>query len=217
MNCRTFVHELSRDQPKTTKELLDIATRHASGKEAVVAIFVQGDEKAAPNSGRGASLKAVVRGTKRSAKGDKRGLKQRSQQVTVTTSCDEGGNDKEVDDSDEELVATVECDFKHQACQPADHIEKLLEATCPNYVYPVRHKLKECTMMTNYMTMGTFAKGKKPKGDSVGKATAPFFEEKAVRSISDGPTPPPHEFMRKLKLISRAVITISMATLVYLH
>jgi hypothetical protein len=31
----TLVHELSHDQPKTMKELLDIATRHTSGEEAV--------------------------------------------------------------------------------------------------------------------------------------------------------------------------------------
>jgi hypothetical protein len=30
------VHELGRDQPKTTKEMLDIATRRAFGEEAVV-------------------------------------------------------------------------------------------------------------------------------------------------------------------------------------
>jgi hypothetical protein len=29
-------------------------------------------------------------------------------------------------------------------------------------------------MMKNYMTMGTFAKGKKPKGDSVGKGRRLF-------------------------------------------
>jgi hypothetical protein len=40
------VHELGRDQPKTTKELLDITTRHASGEEAVRAVFIQGDGKA---------------------------------------------------------------------------------------------------------------------------------------------------------------------------
>jgi hypothetical protein len=34
------MHELSCDQPKTTKELLDIATRHASGEEAIRAVFV---------------------------------------------------------------------------------------------------------------------------------------------------------------------------------
>jgi hypothetical protein len=49
-----------------------------------------------------------------------------------------------------------------------DSNKKLLEATCPNHTYPVRHKLKECTMMNNYMTTGTFARSKKPEGDSMG-------------------------------------------------
>jgi hypothetical protein len=48
MNYRTLVHELGQDQPKTMKELLNIATRHASDEEVVRATFVQGDEKAAP-------------------------------------------------------------------------------------------------------------------------------------------------------------------------
>jgi hypothetical protein len=46
-------------------------------------------------------------------------------------------------------------------------------------------------MMKNYMTTGTFAKGKKPEGGPVGKAATPFLEEKAVMSICSGPTPPP--------------------------
>jgi hypothetical protein len=46
-------------------------------------------------------------------------------------------------------------------------------------------------MMKNYMTTGTFTKGKKPKGDSVGKAAVPFTEEKAVMLIYGRPAPPP--------------------------
>jgi hypothetical protein len=46
-------------------------------------------------------------------------------------------------------------------------------------MYPVSHKLKESTTM-NYMTMGTFARGKKPEGDSTGKVATPFPKEKAV-------------------------------------
>jgi hypothetical protein len=65
MNYQTLVHELSRDQPKTIKELLDIATRHASGEEAIGAIFVQNCGKVALSGGRGALLKAVGKGTKR--------------------------------------------------------------------------------------------------------------------------------------------------------
>jgi hypothetical protein len=48
---------------------------------------------------------------------------------------------------DEELVVAVGREFKRQTRQPTDHFEKLLEATCPNHMYPIRHKLKECTMM----------------------------------------------------------------------
>jgi hypothetical protein len=62
----------------------------------------------------------------------------------MTTSCDEGDNDKDASDSDEELITIAERDIKRQAQQPADHFEKVLEATCPNHTYPVGHRLKEC-------------------------------------------------------------------------
>jgi hypothetical protein len=45
------VHGLGRDQPKTTKELLNITTRHASDEEALRAVFIQGDRKAAVTPG----------------------------------------------------------------------------------------------------------------------------------------------------------------------
>jgi hypothetical protein len=67
------VHELSREQPKTMKERLDIATRHASGKEVVGAIFMHNSGKAAPTGGRGASTIATDKGTLRGIKSDKRG------------------------------------------------------------------------------------------------------------------------------------------------
>jgi hypothetical protein len=37
--CVSLVHKLGRKGPRTIKELLDIATNHASGEEAVGAIF----------------------------------------------------------------------------------------------------------------------------------------------------------------------------------
>jgi hypothetical protein len=55
--CRALVHELSREPSKTTKELLDIATRHASGEEAVRATFILGNTKAAASGGRAAPSK----------------------------------------------------------------------------------------------------------------------------------------------------------------
>jgi hypothetical protein len=86
-------------------------------------------------------------GARRGTRSDKRGLKQRPEQVMVATSCDEGDNDKDTGDSHKELVAAAERDSKRQASQPADHFKKLFEATCPNHTYPVRHMLKEGTMM----------------------------------------------------------------------
>ncbi len=49
--CRTLVHELSHEQRKTTKELLNIATRHAYGEDAVGATFFIGNMEAAANDG----------------------------------------------------------------------------------------------------------------------------------------------------------------------
>jgi hypothetical protein len=53
------------------------------------------------------------------------------------------------------------------------NIEKLLKATCPNHAYHVRHKLKEGSMMKNYMTIGALAKGKKLKDGAARNAAAP--------------------------------------------
>jgi hypothetical protein len=62
---------------------------------------------------------------------------------------------------------------------------------------------------------GNFAIGKRPEGNSAGKATIPFPEEKGVMSIYGGPAP--HELRCKLKLTSWAIITVSVALLEYLR
>ena len=38
-HCETLVHKLGCQKPRTTHELLEIATSHASGEEAVGAVF----------------------------------------------------------------------------------------------------------------------------------------------------------------------------------
>jgi hypothetical protein len=70
---QTLVHKCSREQPKTTKELLDITTRHASSEEAVGVVFIQSSGKAALNGGRGASNTATDKGTKRASRAITRG------------------------------------------------------------------------------------------------------------------------------------------------
>jgi hypothetical protein len=125
-----LVHELIRDQPNTTMELLNIITRHASGEEVVEAVFVVGDGKTVPSSSREAPSKATNKGTKKGTKSSKKGQKWHPGRVAIATSSND--NDKEVDGSDDEYVAATERNFKLQARQPKHYFKKPLEAACPN-------------------------------------------------------------------------------------
>ena len=49
--CESLVHKLGCKGPRTSKELLDIATSHASGEEAVGAIFDHLEGKARRDEG----------------------------------------------------------------------------------------------------------------------------------------------------------------------
>jgi hypothetical protein len=159
MTCRTLVHELNREQLKTTKELLDITARHASGEEAVGATFILGNTGMTTNDDRAAPTKTTIKGVRKGPKGGKKGPKRQPHHVAIVVG--NGGGDEEVSDSSEECVAAAERDFKCQTRPPKDHFEKLLRVTCPHYSYPIKHKLNDCTMLKNFMTSGTFSKGRK--------------------------------------------------------
>jgi hypothetical protein len=73
MMCRTLVYELGHDQPSTTKELLDIATRHASSKEAVGAAFILGNVKAGGGGSHATPPKATNEGSKKGANDGRKG------------------------------------------------------------------------------------------------------------------------------------------------
>jgi hypothetical protein len=68
-----------------------------------------------------------------------------------------------VHDSDKEYVVAPERGFKCQSQPPTGHFERLLKAACPNHTYPIRHKLKKCGMMKNFMTAGALTKARSPK------------------------------------------------------
>jgi hypothetical protein len=65
--CESLVHKLGRKSPRTTKELLDIATSHASSEEAVGAIFdhAKGKVKRDEDAGEGASNRQKKKKNKR--------------------------------------------------------------------------------------------------------------------------------------------------------
>jgi hypothetical protein len=50
---------------------------------------------------------------------------------------------------------------------------KLLEVACLNHTNSTKHKLKDYTMMKNFMTSGALSKGKKPDGDTCRKSATP--------------------------------------------
>ena len=45
MTCESLIHKLGCLKPRTTRDLLDIATNHAFGEEAVRAVFNGGRDK----------------------------------------------------------------------------------------------------------------------------------------------------------------------------
>jgi hypothetical protein len=67
-----------------------------------------------------------------------------------------------------------------------DHFEKLFEEACPNHTYPIKHKLRDCDMMKNFMASESFTRAMKldevlDEGDMM-----PFPGEDAIMMIYDG-------------------------------
>ena len=64
--CKSLVHKLGRKGLQTMKELLDIATSHASGEEATGAIFdrLKGKAKRDEDVGEGASNRPIKKKNK---------------------------------------------------------------------------------------------------------------------------------------------------------
>jgi hypothetical protein len=87
MTCHTLVYELGHEQQKTTKELLGIATRHASGEEEVGAAFILGNVKAATSDGRTTPSKATINGARKGTKGSKKGQNHRPWHIAVAVRC----------------------------------------------------------------------------------------------------------------------------------
>ena len=68
----SLVHKLGHKGPRTTKELLDIATSHASGEEVVGVIFDRSDGKARwdEGAGEGTSTRSAKRKNKKQRRDD---------------------------------------------------------------------------------------------------------------------------------------------------
>jgi hypothetical protein len=87
------------------------------------------------------------------------------------------------DGSDMRHILTAARGDKHQARPPKDHFKRLLEEACPNHAYPVRHKLKDCSMMRSFTTLGSLTWGAELDEGSDGSGTMPFPEENAIMVV----------------------------------
>ena len=149
----SLVHKLGHKGPWTTKELLDIATSHTSREEAVEAIFDRLEVKARRDEG-------TDEGTSnRSAK--KKNKKQQHEDSLVAAADRKGG--------------------QNPTEGTPNHFEKLLEGSCPNHAFPIKHLLKD------YGLMRKFLSGSSNKGEQ-GKEPAPTADD-AEEKDDDFQTP----------------------------
>ena len=116
-----MVHELGRVKPRTTKDLLDIVTSHASGEEAVRANFNKGKAVCVDNETPVPSCQ-----NKKNKKGKKR------PDSTMVGAVDRSTKPK-----------TGKPAF--------GNFEKLMEGPCWNHGFPVKHLFKDCKLMKRYL------------------------------------------------------------------
>jgi hypothetical protein len=127
--CTSLIHRLGRRMPRMTRELLDIASNHADGEEAVAAML---------NTPQGKGKQVV-------------------DHVEGTSSCFKKKKKKDKCRRDDNFVAVVERKTSHPKGNPGkptptrDHFEKLLDAPCLHHEVPVKHTLRECQLMKNYV------------------------------------------------------------------
>jgi hypothetical protein len=184
--CESLVHKLGCKHPQTTKELLNIATNHTSGEEAVGAIFdhARGKAKRDGDAGEGASNRSKKMNRGKQWFGDS-------------------------------LMATAERKGKKAPTKGAsDHFEKMLEGTCPNHAYPVKHTYKDYGLMKKFLTGGSKkGDGRKkpdPQGDDAEEKEDTFLKETGCLMIFGEPVA--YDSKRWQKLARRKVYAAEPAT-----
>ena len=114
---------------------MDIATSHASGEEAVGAIFdhLEGKARWDEDIDEGASNRSAKRKNKKQRRGD-----------SLMAAVDRKGGWKPIEGT-------------------PNHFENLLEGPCPNHAFPVKHLLKDYSLMRQFLSRGS-NKGEQGKG-----------------------------------------------------
>jgi hypothetical protein len=127
--CRDLVSKLGRKTPTRACELMDIATKFASGQEAVEAIFWK-DKQPQGRQPEDVPEVSAQRGTRK--KGKKKSQAKR-------------------DAADADLAAAA-AEHRNPRKPPrgANLFDKMLKESCPYHQGPVKHTLEECVMLRRY-------------------------------------------------------------------
>jgi hypothetical protein len=143
--CQDLVSKLGRKTPTKASELMDIATKFASGQEAVKAIFRK-DKQPQGRQKEDAPEASIQRGTKKKAK-----KKAQAKRDVV----------------DADLVAAAEHRNPRKPPEGANMFDKMLKELCPYHRGPVKHTLEECDMLWRYFNKaGPLAEGGKDQGNN---------------------------------------------------
>jgi hypothetical protein len=148
--CRDQVSKLGRKTPTKASELMDIATKFASGQEAVEAIFRK-DKQPQGRQKEDAPEMSVQRGTKKKTR-----KKAQAKHNAI----------------DADLVAAAEHRNPRKPPRGANMFDKMLKESCPYHRGPVKHTLEECDMLRRYFNKaGPSAEGGKDQGNNKKGAT----------------------------------------------
>jgi hypothetical protein len=126
--CRDLVSKLGHKTPTRASKLMDIATKFASGQEAVEAIFRK-DEQPQGRQPDDVPEASAQRGARK--KGKKKSQAKR-------------------DATDADLVAAAEHKNPRKPPGGANLFDKMLKESCPYHQGPVKHTLEECVMLRRY-------------------------------------------------------------------
>jgi hypothetical protein len=174
---------------------MDIATKFASGQEAVEAIFRK-DKKPQGRQKEDAPEASVQRGTKKKTR-----KKAQAKRDAV----------------DADLVAAAEHKNPRKPPGGANMFDKMLKESCPYHRGPVKHTLEECDMLRRYFNkVGPSIEGGKDQGNNKkgGDKEEEFPEVHNCFMIYGGQVVDASARHRKQE--HREVCSVKVATLVYL-
>jgi hypothetical protein len=155
--CQDLVSKLGHKTPTKASELMDIATKFASGQKAVEAIFRK-DKQPQGRQEEDDPEASVQRGTKKKTR-----KKAQAKRNAV----------------DVDLVAAAGHRNPWKPPGGANVFDKMLKESCPYYRGPVKHTLEECNMLRRYFNKAgpSVEDGKDPGNNKKGGDKEEEFPE----------------------------------------